>query len=56
MGQGEYNGTGGSNHWGDTDEFDLPEDRSATFDEGALLEAMRDYRRREFAELAQLDS
>ena len=56
MGQGEYNSTGGSNHWGESDGFDLPEDRSASFDEAALLEAMRDYRRREFAELAQLDS
>lgn len=56
MGQGEYNSRSGSNHWGDGDGFDLPEDRSASFDEAALLEAMRDYRRREFAELAQLDS
>jgi len=39
----------------DNETIDLPED-SGSFDETALLEAMRDYRRREFAELAHLDS
>ena len=56
MGQGEHDGIGGTLRWADDDRFDLPEDRSASFDEATLLEAMRDYRRREFAELAQLDS
>lgn len=56
MGQGEQHGTSGAVRWADSDDFDLPEDRSASFDEDALLEAMRDFRRREFAELSQLDS
>ncbi len=37
------------------DRFDLPEDRNDEFDEQALQEAIERNRRREFAELAQLN-
>lgn len=55
MGQSEFTSTG-AHGAGEGEGFDLPEDQGSSFDEAALLEAMRDYRRREFAELAQLDS
>jgi hypothetical protein len=54
MDRGEYDSSG-PNRRPESDRFDLPENGSASFDEAALLEAMRDYARREFAELEQLD-
>lgn len=41
---------------GDRMGLHLPEEDGDGFDERALEEAMREYRRREFAALAQLDS
>ena len=41
---------------GSSQEFELPENDTDEFDEKAFEEAIRQYRRREFAELASLNN